>query len=596
MRLNIPHLTINETVLEVKDVVKDLGVMVDCNLTFKCQINQMIWNLLTMTSLEDTFNGTVSNSQADGREFDSWGLMRALPHWVPIALARCGVSFLNDHVYGEAVWCEVLLQGNRILIGVVYRPPASNRESNDLLNDMIRLSGNYNSSYQVLICGDFNFSGIEWERNEVYREGQNVIDAQKFLDATNDCFLLQHVGEATHNIDQENPTRLDLIFTRNENDIENLQYCPPIGKSPHATLLFDLVVDNVHMTNVNKGNLKYKLCFHKGSYGEIKRELSDVNWQSEFEERSAKNMNETLVTILNRVISKNVPKRENEEMTTRPKWITKKVKKQINAKEKAWKKLRKRRTRLNKMKYQTERNKCTHLVRQAKLEFNTKVCEDIKTNPKHFWSYVRSKTTLKDEYGGPVIEDIGVTVKAVEKHLRLLNENKAMGQDGIHPKLLKVQQRISTTNYIDNKGVIENWNAIVLHLENNNLISDSQHGFRQGRSTLTNLLTYTEYLSSALDQQVPVDVVYLDCKRAFDTVPHERLLTKLEAYGIRGNLWRWCGSLELQPNETKSLNARLASTLVPVTSFNPVTRRTIKPRQGSTAIEASSLYSFLTIC
>ncbi|XP_076031803.1 uncharacterized protein LOC143019719 [Oratosquilla oratoria] len=42
MRLNIPHLTVNDTVLEVKDVVKDLGVIVDCNLSFKCQINQMV--------------------------------------------------------------------------------------------------------------------------------------------------------------------------------------------------------------------------------------------------------------------------------------------------------------------------------------------------------------------------------------------------------------------------------------------------------------------------------------------------------------------------------------------------------------------------
>ena len=77
------------------------------------------------------------------------------------------------------------------------------------------------------------------------------------------------------------------------------------------------------------------------------------------------------------------------------------------------------------------------------------------------------------------------------------------------------------------------------HLEDNGLIYDGQHGFREKRITLTNLLAYMEILTEAVDNQIPVDVNYLDCREEFDTVPHERLLRKLEAYGIRGKILQW---------------------------------------------------------
>ena len=42
-----------------------------------------------------------------------------------------------------------------------------------------------------------------------------------------------------------------------------------------------------------------------------------------------------------------------------------------------------------------------------------------------------------------------------------------------------------------------------------------------------------------LDAGIGIDVIYLDYKKAFDTVPHKRLLTKLQALGIDGSLLKW---------------------------------------------------------
>ena len=77
------------------------------------------------------------------------------------------------------------------------------------------------------------------------------------------------------------------------------------------------------------------------------------------------------------------------------------------------------------------------------------------------------------------------------------------------------------------------------HLNANSLINDSQHGFTAGRSCLTNLVTFLESLTFHVDQGLPVDVLYLDFSKAFDKVPHQRLISKLRAHGIGPEISRW---------------------------------------------------------
>ena len=73
--------------------------------------------------------------------------------------------------------------------------------------------------------------------------------------------------------------------------------------------------------------------------------------------------------------------------------------------------------------------------------------------------------------------------------------------------------------------------AVVHHLESNCLIKDSQHSFRKGYSSLTNMLTFLEKVTGLVDIGSPVDAVFLDLARAFDKVPHQRLVSKLLSHG-----------------------------------------------------------------
>ena len=82
-------------------------------------------------------------------------------------------------------------------------------------------------------------------------------------------------------------------------------------------------------------------------------------------------------------------------------------------------------------------------------------------------------------------------------------------------------------------------------LESNNKLSPLQHGFRTGHSCQTQLLETVHKWACCLDRASSSHVVFTDFSKAFDTVPHERLLLKLEHVGIRGRLLTWISSFLL---------------------------------------------------
>ncbi|KAK4831679.1 hypothetical protein QYF61_018676 [Mycteria americana] len=81
--------------------------------------------------------------------------------------------------------------------------------------------------------------------------------------------------------------------------------------------------------------------------------------------------------------------------------------------------------------------------------------------------------------------------------------------------------------------------AITWHVEDNQGIKPSQHGFRKGRSCLTNLISFYDKVTRLVDEGKAVDVVCLDFSKAFDTVSHNILLEKLAAHGLDGYTLRW---------------------------------------------------------
>jgi hypothetical protein len=77
------------------------------------------------------------------------------------------------------------------------------------------------------------------------------------------------------------------------------------------------------------------------------------------------------------------------------------------------------------------------------------------------------------------------------------------------------------------------------HLEDNNILTTLNHGFRSGYSCESQLIVTMEDLLQAYDKNAQVNCAIIDFSKAFDTVPHKKLLHKLTEYGINGTIHAW---------------------------------------------------------
>ena len=186
----------------------------------------------------------------------------------------------------------------------------------------------------------------------------------------------------------------------------------------------------------------------------------------------------------------------------------------------------------------------------------------------------------KSDYLGPLV----VTPELVAKKIKAMKDNKSPGVDGIPPKLLmETVEQISIPlarvfNLSLKEGVVpfewkeaniiplfkkgsrnksENYRPVSLtsvickllerlikdhmveFLVKHKLLNSSQHGFLKARSCLTNMLCFLEEITKLIDVGSPVDIIYLDFQKAFDKVPHQRLLLKLKAHGIGDSITDW---------------------------------------------------------
>ena len=325
--------------------------------------------------------------------------------------------------------------------------------------------------------------------------------------------------------------------------------------------------------------------------------------------------------------------KSNKALKKYPRWMTPKTKRAKSQIVSMWKRYKESGSSNDWVEYKIVLNKTTSCYKDAKRKFEVNLANKVKTSPKPFYSYVRSRSKTKDVVGplkdpsGKVMTDnsetckmlndyfssvfteedttvlpvpeavykddpknmlnnINITLNDVYEKLIHLKSDKAPGPDGIVPKLLietassvciplwiifiKSLQcgdlpndwKCANVTPIYKKGdkscpgnyrpvsltsqvckMLESIikDNIIAHLNKFALINSSQHGFTSGRSCLTNLLEFFEYVLQNIGKGHAVDVVYLDFQKAFDKVPHQRLLSKLVSHGISGAVVNWIG-------------------------------------------------------
>jgi hypothetical protein len=103
-----------------------------------------------------------------------------------------------------------------------------------------------------------------------------------------------------------------------------------------------------------------------------------------------------------------------------------------------------------------------------------------------------------------------------------------------------------------NSGVIRK--RLVTFLESHNILNSTQHGFRAGRSCLSQLIAHYDKILTLLDQGTNIDVIYLDFAKAFDKLDFNITLANLKSLGIDGKIGRWLQSFLTNRHQSVIVN------------------------------------------
>ena len=537
----------------------------------------------------------------------------------------------------EQTWCSLLVDGKRILLGCLYRPPYCDQEQLNAIVESLReavsLTGRGIYS-DVVICGDFNFPRIVWDTNGIGTCSSETEQDSQFTETVGLCRLHQHVLEPTFLFDNAPTTLIDLLLTSKQSLVTALEIGPPLGSSLsrcHLSILFRLALDNTTHLPFNSNKYRYRA----GNYEEMNRTFSAIDLMSLVPETiSINDFYSKFQSSYENACVHYIPLRARSGKKKKP-WITQEIRKLARQKFRLFISLK-----VNKGAIENQAAIYDRLCKTIKQKTTTALkCYEAhlatkaKSDPKLIYAYVNrseSKESVSaildqerqlvtdkhricdilnnyfasvfvrptDQTSFPKFDhrsstqmlfdlDIIVSETAVKSKLESLNVNKSAGPDRIHPYVLmncaeslakpiallfkhslttgevpaawreanitplhKKGSRVEASNYRPISltscvcKVLESIlkDAMLSHLIINGLLCSNQHGFVPRRSCTTNLLETMDYITYQLSQKKPVDVVYMDFAKAFDTVPHDLLILKLTAYGFPPILVHWIGN------------------------------------------------------
>ena len=554
---------------------------------------------------------------------------------------------LNDQNFESSSWCWINEEGGKkILVGSIYKSTSSTQDNNKALLELLKKADDIAGDNRVLIMGDFNVPNIDWDDKNL-KAGAKPFESL-MLDCIDDCYLNQHVRDPTR-LRNEQESTLDLIFTREEGDVRNIEIMPPIGGSDHGVVIGDFVCEWK-----SKIEFKPRRMYYKGKYDKIIEGLEKVDWKKEFENKPVQECWDMFRKKLEELVAEFIPMTKPRDFNEP--WMNWRIMRIWKRKYFAWRRYTESKGYQRYREYKKEANRMKKEARKAKREYEKKLAREIRHNKRAFFRYVNSKLTVRPEisqmqndlghlvdndkdicsilgkYFNSVyipqsndempdmeilcdnqIREMKITREEIKTGLEKINVNKSCGPDGMHPLILQRTADITCVplELIFNKSLQEgacpkDWRSanvtpihkkgdktnpsnyrpvsltsqvcklmetivrkhLVEHLTENNILRDEQHGFREGRSCLTNLLETMEQWTEIIDEGDGIDVAYLDFRKAFDLVSHRHLIYKMSKYGITGQILKWVESFLHQRTQRVVIRGTMSEEF-PVTSGVP---------------------------
>ena len=552
-------------------------------------------------------NFTIFNCDRQGRQ-GGGVLLYIRKHLHPISIKK---SLINNI---DSIYIQLKNEANeKIIIGIIYRPPAQSNDTDNKLYDQI---SDICCTHNTVLFGDFNLPVSKW--GEPIRSNTGTDLYNNLLESS----LHQFVNKPTRGANI-----LDLVIATSENLVNDIQIGDEFSSSDHRVVTFNLR----YAENNIKSSYEKVPDYRRADYVKLKRIMSRNDWEPVMRASSVHDAWQMFVDQINNAVNICIPMRDRRPLkTSKPNWWNRDIKNALTVRKHAHQRYKTTKTVEAMNEYHNSRRNCKRLIKQSKKNHEEHIANISKSNPKEFYSYIRKKKVISPTIGPlalsngehtndekkmsellntyftsvltientntlPVassrninndneINSITVTESEVRNAINKLKITKSPGPEKLSPRVIKqINNEISkplakifnislSSSTVPNDWKLANVTPIfkkgdksnpgnyrpisltsivgklletiirdklVKHLEENNLIRDTQHGFRHNRSCLTNLLDFFHDIINMYDEARAVDVIYLDFQKAFDKVPHKRLIQKLNCYGIRGNLKNW---------------------------------------------------------
>jgi exonuclease III len=193
--------------------------------------------LLTETWLEEETDGEVSIEdyyvyRVDSARGRAGGVAMYLSNLLPSSL----VTTLDPPKKIDTLWVSLALRdGDKLLIGLVYRPPSSTQTDDQELLENIKLTVSTNRHSHLLLVGDFNAPKVAWDHTLATDNGFSV----GLTGLVHERNWTQHVQSPTRIRLGQNPSLLDLVITNETHFVDKINHLPPLGLSDHLLIQFD---------------------------------------------------------------------------------------------------------------------------------------------------------------------------------------------------------------------------------------------------------------------------------------------------------------------------------------------------------------------
>ena len=231
--------------------------------------------------------------------------------------------------------------------------------------------------------GDFNHGNIKWDSLQ-----STGVEDQRFLCLVQDNFLTQHVLE---------PTRaamvLDIVLSSQKEFVDNVVIQEPLGSIDHNQLHFNI--------NIKSDKTKDRQCrrdFRKGNYKEIRKSLALIYWNDKMKNKTATECWNILRGELDSAIYSYVHMKKQGKRSKK-KHLSKEAFRKIRYKQNMWRVYKHTGKDKDYDAYKEALNAATNEVRKSKRNVEHKLAQNIKSDSKSFYAYVRSKQHVRDRVG-----------------------------------------------------------------------------------------------------------------------------------------------------------------------------------------------------